>query len=475
MEKINVNVLPQWDFLNSNTVTNMSKEKNNNKILSLLSVDNNIELFLISLEEELLKRRNLDLTNLTPEEQFALLKNRSEVILPEKQFLEKLKQSRERKKPLLIKFWIDPTGVDVHLWHTVPMIILNRLQRMWHLVKIIIWDFTASIWDPTWRVDERPALSDEDIKRNFSTYKEQMNPLFDFSKASIVYNSEWFNKMSVKDLSLILRKVNVSETLQRDDFRKRLEAWHGITQAELLYSVFMAIDSLELKNDIEVWGNDQLLNLQMCRKLMEINWLEPAPFLTTWIIEWTGWDGLKMSKSKNNYIGIKETPEEIFGKLMSIPDRLTLTYFKFLTEIYDEELEKLDQLMTNSEINPMTVKKLLARVIISVFYDVNISKEANKQFDNRFSKKEYNKIDDVVSFTVKKDKNIIDYLFENNFFESKSIGRRLIQQWWLQYIEISNNNRLKIINEKAIFWDIWLNEFFLKIGKKQWVIKINVD
>ena len=135
-----------------------------------------------------------------------------------------------------------------------------------------------------------------------------------------------------------------------------------------------------------------------------------------------------MSKSKNNYIGIKETPEEIFGKLMSIPDRLTLTYFKFLTEIYDEELEKLDQLMTNSEINPMTVKKLLARVIISVFYDVNISKEANKQFDNRFSKKEYNKIDDVVSFTVKKDKNIIDYLFENNFFESKSIGRRLIQQ-----------------------------------------------
>lgn len=429
--------------------------------------------FLNILEKELLDRREFDLSELSSKEQFELIKDRSLNIISENDLLERLEKSKKEDKPLVVKFGIDPTGSEIHIGHAVPMVIVNRLQRMGHKVVFVIGDFTAKIGDPSGRTAERPALTDEIITQNLSSYKEQIKPFFDLSKAEILHNGDWLNDIKLPDFVKLLSKINVSDSLQRDDFRKRLSEGQGLTQAELIYSVIMAMDSLHIDNDVEVGGVDQLLNLQMCRKVMEIEGNKPECLITTGLLPGITGNDQKMSKSLGNYVGLSHSSKEIYGRIMSIPDSLLETYFKAMSEINDEEWDILDNMIKNGGINPMEVKKMLARYIVSVLHNKNESEDAEKDFALRFSKKDYLELNDLNSYEqVDGNSSILDFLSEKELFKSKGDIRRLATSGAIKIIS-NDGTIIKVDNPLDSFESkISLKEFILKIGKKVLSIKL---
>lgn len=385
-----------------------------------------------ALAHELHNRRSLDLSGMTVEEQFErIIGSVSHTITPER-----LRELLTTGKPIRVKFGIDPTGFDVHLGHAVPIILAGRLQRMGHQLIIIIGDVTAKIGDPSGRTKERPPLTDEDIARNLETYKEQMSPFIDFSKAELRKNSDWLLKITTPELLELLARIPVSMQLQRDDFRKRLEAGHSLSTAELLYSVYMAYDSVATNADVEIGGVDQLLNMQMCRKVMEVRGMTPEVILTTDLIEGTDGTGEKMSKSKGNYVALREDPGEIYGKIMSIPDRLMAPYFTMLTELTKKEFEALDVRVTEKTLNPMSVKHLLAFDIVSVVHGPEAARRAREQFTAQFSKRSLSELENVseVSRTDGESKAVVDILVELGFASSKSDARRLADSGGVQLV-----------------------------------------
>ena len=208
----------------------------------------------------------------------------------------------KRAGPSVAKFGIDPTGAEVHLGHAVPILVLDRFQRMGHHVVFIVGDVTAKIGDPSGRSDERPALTDEEIAANLATYRDQASAFFDFSRAEFRHNGDWLRQVTLPRLIEVTAHVPVAMSLQREDFRNRISAGHSLSLAELLYSVAMALDSVEVRCDLEVGGLDQFLNMQMCRKVMEICGQEPELVVATALLEGTDGTGAKMSKSRGNYV-----------------------------------------------------------------------------------------------------------------------------------------------------------------------------
>ncbi len=434
----------------------------------------NLENSLKDLEDILLNRRMSDLSSLSAKEQFDLLKSRSLQMLPEDVLLKRLQNAKETGKPLKIKFGIDPTGSDVHLWHAISMIILNRFQRMGHHIIFIIGDFTAKIGDPTGRVESRPPLNDEQIRKNLVTYKTQVRPFFDIDKAQTLHNGEWLNKIQLEEMIGILSKIPVSAILQRDDFRTRLENGAGLSMAEIIYPIVMGMDSLYLGRDnaqfgcdIEMGGKDQFLNMQMCRRLMENDSLPVECIISTDILEGINGDGRKMGKSFNNYIGLTHSAEEIYGRIMSIPDTLMQTYYKFITEIYDDEWEFISQLMKDGKINPILVKKTLARVVVSIIHWRDAAAQEESKFSQKFSKRDYWNIENLPQEKVINTANIVDFLVEKKIISSKSEGRRLIQGGGIQIIK--GETVCKLQENQKDFGSLvseFTETFLLKIGKK---------
>ncbi|MFE9426199.1 tyrosine--tRNA ligase [Kitasatospora sp. NPDC006697] len=231
--------------------------------------------------EETYSRRSLDLSDLSLAEQAALVEGRAIYVIPSASALaEKITAAQAEGRPLVVKYGIDPTSPDVHLGHSVPIIIASRFQRMGHHVVFIIGDITAKIGDPSGRSSERPALTDADIAQNLSGYQQQVTPFIDFTRADLRFNGEWLNKVSLPAPVGVLAHVPVSMTLQREDFRNRLAVGDGLSVAEFVYSVVMALDSVAIEADVELGGVDQLLNLQMCRKVMEIREQAPEVIIT---------------------------------------------------------------------------------------------------------------------------------------------------------------------------------------------------
>jgi tyrosyl-tRNA synthetase len=402
----------------------------------------------VAVTHELALRRTLDLSDLPPEEQYERIASRvSHIITPER-----LKELLAQEKPMRVKFGIDPTGFDVHLGHAVPIMLAGRLQRMGHQVVIIIGDVTAKIGDPSGRTKERPPLTDEDIARNLETYKEQMSPFIDFNRAELKKNSEWLLAITTPELLSLLGRVPLSMQLQREDFRKRLEAGHSLSTAELLYSIYMAYDSVAIEADLEIGGVDQLLNMQMCRKVMEVRELIPEVILTTGIIEGTDGSGDKMSKSKGNYIGLNETPEQIYGKVMSIPDRLITEYFKAVTEITDAEIELLTAGMETGRINPMTAKHVLAYDIVSVVHSSESAQRAHDQFTAQFSKRSLTELTDIPTISAEQaGKVIVDVLLELAFVDSKSDARRTAEAGGVQLVAEGNTaDTVKLTSDQVL-------------------------
>lgn len=351
--------------------------------------------------EILSERRTMDLSDLTPTDQAELIAARTAQLLPSVgQLAETLGAAGSEGRQLIVKFGIDPTAADVHVGHAVPMIIASRFQRMGHRVVFIVGDITAKIGDPSGRTADRPPLTDEDIQLNLSTYRQQVTPFFDFERADFRFNSEWLGPITLPQFIGVLEKLPLSVSLQREDFRNRLAEGSGLTMAELVYSVVMALDSVEITADIELGGLDQLLNMQMCRRVMENAGQKPEIILATGLIEGTDGTGAKMSKSKGNYVGLAFEPRDVFGKLMSAADRLLPDYLRALTELLDPEIELLLELMASRKLHPMGVKTLLAAEMTSTIHGLDAAEEARAGFNAQFSQKRYSDTPDVPQFHV---------------------------------------------------------------------------
>lgn len=336
---------------------------------------------------EMLSRRMEDLSYLDARTQADKLIGRSRTVLPEAELYDRLQESKDSGIPLKIKYGIDPTGPFVHLGHAVPIILLDRMQRMGHDITIIVGDFTTAIGDPSGRSDSRPVLTEEQISENFATYAEQIGRLVDISKATVVRNSEWLDKVSLKELLSTASRIQLAQLLQRDDFRKRIEAGNGITQTEVLYPIVMGLDSVALQSDIELGGQDQLLNMQMCRTVMEVHGQRPEVVISTGLVLGTTGTGEKMSKSLNNYIALTDKPEDVFGRTMSIPDEMMIDYYKMFTEIEDNEL-----MAVLSKMHPMKAKMLLAKTLTAIISGPEAAADAARAFDARFSKKNFEQV-----------------------------------------------------------------------------------
>lgn len=390
---------------------------------------------------ETTRRRGLDLSDLSPAEQAELIASRCQELQPSTAALaERITSASARGGRFVAKFGIDPTGADVHLGHSVPMQLLSRFQRMGHQVVFIVGDVTAKIGDPSGRSDERPALTDEDIARNLATYRQQVSPFFDFDRAQFRNNGDWLRRVTLPQIIETTARIPVSMPLQRDDFRKRLDAGHGLSLAELLYSVVMALDSVEVNCDLEVGGIDQYLNMQMCRRVMAISGQEPEVVAATSLLEGTDGTGTKMSKSRGNYVPLTAPPGEVFSKIMSIPDRLVEPYFRALSEWQDADLAVAVERLRAGSLHPMDLKKILAGEVTAAVHGVDSAMKAREEFVARFSERTFAKVDDLPT-VADLGQPLVEVVKGLGFAKSNGEVRRVAQQNGLRLVVESDGEQ----------------------------------
>lgn len=300
--------------------------------------------------------------------------------------LERLGSLLESGKKIKVKFGIDPTASNIHIGHTVPMMLVNAFVKKGHEVSVIIGDFTARIGDPSGRSTERSALTDEQIRENMNTYTNQIGMFVDLTKIRICLNSVWINQLTPANIFETLQMVSLSQATQREDFRNRIANGSAVSLAEVCYSILMGIDSVALNCDIEIGGIDQLLNFQQCREIMRHKNMEPEIALMTPILEGTSGDGRKMSKSYGNAIAVLESDDEKFGKFMSIKDELILPYFKCFAFLDNEALTLLEAFVKE---NPFEAKKQLATYFIGLQNnDMSVGEKSRENFERKFSNKD---------------------------------------------------------------------------------------
>ncbi len=321
---------------------------------------------------------------LSPEEQLHIIASGAAQIVPESALLEKLK----RGVPLNIKLGVDPTAPDIHLGHAVPLRKLRQFQDLGHQVTLIIGDGTALIGDPSGRNSTRPQLSREQIQVNAQTYVDQAFKVLDPEKTVLRYNSEWILDLDMEGLLKLLAHFTVARILERDDFHNRYTSGQSISLHEFLYPVMQAYDSVVIKADVELGGTDQLFNLLAGRELMEKMGMEPQVCLTLPLLE--GTDGVKkMSKSYGNYIGLTDEPNDMFGKVMSIPDPMIVKYYRLASNESVEEIDRIEAGLAADQLHPNKVKRALARNIVSAYYDDAAAQEAEAAFDALFKNHDF--------------------------------------------------------------------------------------
>ena len=337
---------------------------------------------------------------------------------------ESLKKRLESGKNLRIKMGVDPTRPDLHLGHAVGMRILRQFQLLGHTIVFIIGDYTTKIGDPSGRNITRPVLSDEEIARNAKTYFEQASKILDIEKTEIRYNSEWFKDMNFDDILRVAGKFTVAQLIERDDFAKRLKEGSEIGLHELLYPVMQAYDSVLVKSDVELGGTEQKFNILAGRSLQKKMGQEPQEAIFVDLL--VGLDGKeKMSKSLGNYVGITEPPQEMYGKIMSIPDSLIENYFILCTDVPKNDVEKYLQQIRDGE-NPKNIKEILASEIVTLYYNEKDALLAQEEFRKVFSRKELPT--EMKDIDVKGEINIQDIVSTTNVFKSKSEIRRKIEE-----------------------------------------------
>lgn len=391
-------------------------------------------------------------------EQLDLIQRGTEEIIPIEELEIKIKKSIETGIPLNVKLGADPSRPDLHLGHTVVLKKLRHFQDLGHQAILIIGDFTGMIGDPTGRSKTRPPLTLEETREFGKTYFEQASKVIDGTKAKILYNSDWLAKMTFEDVIKLASKYTIARMLERDDFEKRYKSGEPISIHELLYPLAQAMDSVAIKADVELGGTDQKFNLLVGRDIQREYGQEPQVILTMPILP--GTDGVeKMSKTFDNYIGISEPPDEIYGKTMSIPDTLIYKYFELVTNVSKEELNLIKQQISDPSINPRDLKRKLARTIVGQYYSAEAALQAEENFDKIFVRKETP--DDVTDVFVDKEitSNIISLLRNVGAAPSNSEARRLIEQGGVSI----NGEKILDVNSPIQI----KNESILKVGKRK--------
>ena len=360
---------------------------------------------------------------LSPDEQLRVIQSGVADLVP----LVDMKQKLAKGTALRVKLGVDPTAPDLHLGHAVPLRKLRQFQDLGHVVVLIIGDFTALIGDPSGRNSTRPPLSPEQIDANAETYVAQAFKILDPDKTELVRNSDWLAKLGFADLLRLTSQFTVARTLERDDFSRRYAAQQSISLHEFLYPVAQAYDSVAVRADVEIGGTDQLFNLLAGRELMEKTGMEPQIALTLPLLE--GTDGVqKMSKSYGNYVGLTDDPDDMFGKIMSIPDELMPKYFRLCTAVPVGEIELVEAGLADGSLHPAEVKRRLVRDIVALYHGEPAATGAEKAFNRVFKSHDAPEEVPEVEVVLADDVYVPGLLAELGLVSSAGEGRRMIDQ-----------------------------------------------
>lgn len=378
------------------------------------------------------------------------------IILPENGLEEKFKQAETENRKLTIKLGFDPTAPDLHLGHAVVLKKLKQFQDLGHQIIIVVGSFTARIGDPTGKNKARKPLSAEDVQHNAQTYINQLSKIIDVEKTKIVFNSDWLDALPFSEVIQLLSKVTVAQLMHRNDFNKRFTENTPIAMHELIYPILQGFDSVQIECDIEMGGTDQLFNCTMGRQLQEVHQMPAQIVMCMPLLK--GLDGKeKMSKSLNNIIGLTDEPNEMFGKTMSIPDALIEEFIDLTTDFSIEDKNSLKSKMENGE-NPMNIKKLIAKNMISQYHDDEAAENAELFFNNQFQNKNFEEksFEPVLIHTLSHVQNkttVIELCHQLKGDLSKSAVRRLIQSGGIQInsVKVSDpEQEIELVKETKI-------------------------
>lgn len=373
---------------------------------------------------------------------------------------EHLKKALLGGESLRVKFGIDPTGPAIHLGRVIPLRKLKAFQDLGHKIILIIGDYTAKIADPSDKLEKRPMLSEEEIKKNLKDYLKQIGLVIDLAKTEIHYNSEWFSKMGYIELGQLLECFSLQQMLRRRNFKERMQNDKDIFVVELMYPALQGYDSLKVSADVEIGGFDQLFNLKAGRTVQKRYGQKEQDIMTMSML--LGTDGRKMSSSWGNVISLLDTKDEMFGKIMTIKDELILQYFTLCTDLTLNEISSFEEEI-KSGANPKNIKIKLAKEIVKMYHGGKDAEEAKENFEKTFSKGEFPEDARVVE--TKRGVKLGDVLVENKIVSSKTEFRRLVERG-----AISTASGRKIENPNILVEDLKEEERKLRIGKKSFVI-----
>ncbi|MGB2800200.1 MAG: tyrosine--tRNA ligase [Dehalococcoidia bacterium] len=388
---------------------------------------------------------------------------------------EELIKLLESGRKLRLKQGFDPSRPDIHLGHVVGLRKLRQFQELGHQLILIVGDWTAQIGDPSGESATRPMLSAEEVRANAETYMKQFFKVVDREKTKVVWQSEWFGKFTLADVIALTSKFTVAQMLQRDDFAKRYASGRPVAITEFLYPLLQAYDSVVIEADVEFGGTDQKFNCLVGRELQQMVGQPPQQvFLMPLLV---GTDGKqKMSKSLENYIAVDELPSEMYGKVMSIPDDLMMDYFELLTDVQDEELAQFRAELDSQSVNPMLLKKRLAREIVTQFHDEKAAEEAEGEFEKVVQRREVPvRVGEAVvnirgTLHIEVRRDIPRWLVDNGIVKSTSEAKRLITQGAIEIIH-NDGTETTVAGERVKIepGDV------IKVGKRRFVKIVNAD
>jgi len=398
------------------------------------------------------------------DEQLAIIKRGTVEIVPEEELIKKLKKSRKENKPLRVKLGVDPTRPDLHLGHSVILRKLRQFQDLGHEAILIIGGFTAMIGDPTGQNKTRPALTTEEVLENADTYISQAKKILDQSKTTIVNNNDWLGTMTFMDIVKLSSNLTVARMIERDDFSKRFENSEPISLHEFLYPLAQGQDSVYLKSDIELGGTDQKFNLLVGRDLQRADNQEPQICLMMPLL--VGTDGsMKMSKSYDNYIGIDEPANDMYGKSLSIPDELIYSYFELVTDV---SIEKLAELKDQIKKDPRNSKHELAYTITKMYHGEKGAIEAREHFEQTVIKKDIPDDAPEIEYSAGSSVRLMDIISDAGLTQSNGETKRMMKQGGVSL----NDEKIDDPNTEVEF--VKGSLFELKVGKRKYARLIGI-
>ena len=393
-----------------------------------------------------------------PKDLNYLLKRGVAEVIVEEEMIELLRSG----KKLRLKEGLDPSAPDITIGHAVVLRKLRQFQELGHQVILIVGDWTAQIGDPSDVAVTRPMLSAEEVKANAETYMEQFFRVVDKERTEVKWQSEWYGKFDLADVIKLTSKFTVAQLLAREDFSNRYNSGQPIAVTELLYPLLQAYDSVAIEADVEFGGTDQKFNLLVGRELQSAVGQKPQQLLMTPLL--VGTDGSqKMSQSLGNYIGVAEPPDEIYGKVMSIPDSLIMNYFELVTDVPDKELEEFRRKLESNTVNPMVLKKRLASEIVTQFHSEKAATEAGEQFEKVFQRREVP--EEIEEYQVAPGSVIRDILVQTDLAKSRSEAGRLIDQGAVEVDGEKVNSHNATVQSGSI----------IKVGRRRFAKIINTD